>query len=263
MTKKFKRLQAFDVTLHVKQDGFVRAPREAQRNWLLNRAMGEFVDDLNHLDVLARDMVPGVDAAPLPDRTQLDLADDEIMERWQRPLMEAMADVATAGHGDVLEIGFGIGVSATEIQARGVRSHTIIECNDYVVGRFEQWRQEYPDADIQLVHGRWQDTLDNLGTYDSIFFHTYPLNEEERIDHFSQGTTFAAHFVPSAANHLRPGGVFTYLTNEIDSMSRSHQRLLFKFFDSVSLRVVAPLDIPDDVNDAWWSNSMVIVGATK
>ena len=208
MTKRFKRLQAFDVTLQIKRDEFLRAPREAQRNWLLNQAMSEFVDDLNHLDTLAAEFVPGVDAVSIRDRTQLDLADEEIMESWQLPLMQTMAGLVTASHGDVLEIGFGIGVSANEIQAHGVRSHTIIECNDYVVDRFHKWREDYPESDIKLVHGRWQDTLDDLGDYDGIFFHTYPLNETERMEHISHGSPFAAHFVPSAAAHLRTGGVF-------------------------------------------------------
>lgn len=263
MTKRFKRLRDFDLELRIKRDDFVRPPREAQRNWLLNRAINEFVDDLTHIDALASRFVPGQDAAALADRTQLDLRDDEIMEDWQIPLMEAMADVVTESHGDILEVGFGIGVSACAIQDRGVRSHTIIECNDFVVARYERWRQAYPDADIRLVHGRWQDTLGDLGAFDGIFFHTYPLNEEERLEHISPGTTFASHFVDHAAAHLRPGGVFTYLTNEIDSLGRGHQRLLLKHFDSITVSVVDSLELPEDVRDAWWADSMVVVGARR
>ncbi len=38
------------------------------------------------------------------------------MEDWQTPLMQAMARHVTETHGDVLEIGFGRGVSAEFIQ---------------------------------------------------------------------------------------------------------------------------------------------------
>ena len=263
MTKRFKRLNAFDVSLHVKEDSFIRTPREAQRNWLLNQAIGEFADDLRHLDSVASRFVPGVEATALADRTQLDLADSEIMENWQLPLMREMAAIVTEAHGDVLEIGFGIGASASEIQRRGVRSHTIIECNKYVIERFHDWKNGYPAEDIRLVAGRWQDTLDELGLYDGIFFHTYPLNEEERYTQLDHGTTFAAHFFEHAAKHLRPGGLFTYLSNEIDSMSRRHQRALLDLFSTVRIAVVRDLSLPDDVKDAWWADSMIVVGATK
>ena len=63
------------------------------------------------------------------------------MEEWQIPLMQAMAEVVTETHGDILEIGFGYGVSATLIQEQSVRSHTIIECNDSVVERFFEWKE--------------------------------------------------------------------------------------------------------------------------
>ncbi|NIP94473.1 MAG: class I SAM-dependent methyltransferase, partial [Akkermansiaceae bacterium] len=59
---------------------------------------------------------------------------------------------------------------------------------------------------------------------------TYPLTEEEFVNYVAQSSTFAEHFFDTAAAHLRPGGVFTYLTNEIDSLSRAHQRALLKRF---------------------------------
>ena len=78
----------------------------------------------------------------------------------------------------------------------------------------------------------------------------------------ASSVTFAAHFFPVAAAHLRPGGVFTYLSNEIDSLSRAHQRLLFAHFRSVRMQRV-PLVLPPDVRDAWWADSMVVVEAVK
>jgi guanidinoacetate N-methyltransferase len=74
--------------------------------------------------------------------------------------------------------------------------------------------------------------------------------------------TFAAGFFPVAAAHLRKGGVFTYLTNEIDSLGRAHQRLLFDHFSSLRLQRVA-LTLPADVRDAWWADCMVAVAAVK
>lgn len=264
MTKRIKRLRDFDITLQIKNDTFIRPPRDGQRNWLLNKAMAEFAQNLNALDKIAARFVPGSESGlPGGDRTQADLTDTEIMEDWQRPMMAAMAEIVTEAHGDVLEIGFGRGISSSMIQERGVRSHTIIECNDSVVQRYEAWRASYPHSDIRMLHGLWQDVLDGLGKFDGIFFHTYPLNEIEFLEQIGESTTFADHFFPHAAAHLVDGGVFTYLSNEADSLGRQHQRLLFNHFKSIEIRIVDSLQIPDDVRDAWWSDEMATVKAVR
>ena len=151
MTRKFKRFPNFDISLQIKNSDYIRPPRESQRNWLLNQAMNEFVLDLEHYHELAKRFVPGEPGVALEDRTQSSLDDEEIMEDWQVPIMQAMASNVTQTHGAVLEIGFGIGASATFIQERGARSHTIVECNDSVVERYEDWKANYPDQDIRLV----------------------------------------------------------------------------------------------------------------
>ncbi len=263
MTKRIKRLRQVEVTLQIKDDAFIRPPNDQQRNWLLNSALGEFVYDLQMLDELAKRFVPGAGHLPVEDRTQAVLTDEEIMEDWQLPLMQEMARVVSVSHGDILEIGFGRGVSSAMIQQEGVRSHSIIECNDSIVERFNEWRKKYPDSHFELVHGLWQDTLPNLGKFDGVFFHTYPLNEEDLLQQIGKSVTFADHFFEHAAAHLKPGGVFTYLSNEIDSLSRTHQRLLLEHFSKIELQVVKDLQVPDDVRDAWWSDSMVVVAATR
>jgi len=263
MTRKIKRTENFDIALQIKSDEFINPPREAQRNWLLNRAIAEFQDDLTALDGLAKRFVPGRDEYDTRDHGQEMLKDQEIMEDWQIPVMKAMADIVTEAHGDVLEVGFGRGVSSDYIQERGVKSHTIIECNDDILNNLNEWKAERPDSDIRPVHGMWQDVGDQLEAYDGIFFHTYPLNEDEHEDYVVKSTTFAEHFFPTAAKHLRKGGIFTYLTNEIDSFSRPHQRLVFKYFESFTLKVVDKLELPEFCLDTLWADSMVVIKAVK
>jgi guanidinoacetate N-methyltransferase len=261
--RRLRRTSNFEITVELKNDRFIAPPREAQRSWLVNRAVAELAGDLEALDRLAERFVPGAEQFHLEDRAQAELADDDIMEDWQIPLMKAMAEAVTETHGDVLEIGFGRGVSAGFLQELGVRSHTIIECNESVIARFQAWKNSYPGRDLRLVPGKWQDVASELGCYDGIFFHTYPLDEQEYLDTAVNSVTFAAHFFPTAAAHLRDGGLFTYMTNEIDSLSRGHQRLLFQYFRSFSLRLLQPLALPPDLRDTWWADSMVIVKAVK
>ena len=260
--RKLKRTQAYELSLEVRDDAFIRPPHDAQRNWLLNRFLREAGEDLQALDAAARRFVPGARRDRPADMRNAELSDEEIMEDWQLPLMEAMATIAARSGGDVLEIGFGRGISAGLIQRAGVRSHTIVECNPHVLSRFGPWREAFPDRAIRIVPGLWQEVMDSLGDFDAVFFHTYALDEDEAADLLSSGVTFAAGFFPVAAAHLRAGGVFTYLTNEIDSLSRAHQRLLFEHFSAFRLERV-PLTLPRDVRDAWWADSMVVVEAVK
>lgn len=263
MTRRIRRHKAFEILVHVKDETFLQPPREAQRNWMLNRLMKETADDLEALDEAARRFVRGGEPITMRDRGQAALSDAEIMEDWQIPVMRAMAEAVTDTHGDILEVGFGRGVASSLIQEQRVRSHTIVECNPHVIRGFSSWVSRYPDRDIRLVEGMWQDVVEGLGPYDGVFFHTYPLTEQDFAEQVVQSVTFAAHFFPMAARLLRGGGRFTYLTNEVDSLSRGHQRLLFRHFSSFSLSQVTDLPLPEDTRDAHWSREMVIVKAIR
>ena len=254
----------FEISLLIRNDEFINPPRSSQRDWLIRQALSEFSDDVEHLDQVSQRFVPGTESElDAFEISQSELSEQQIMETWQMPIMKTMAERVTETRGDVLEIGFGRGVSATFIQEFGVKSHTVVESSDYVVEHFyKPWRQRYPDRDIRLIHGRWQEVVDQFALYDGLFFHAFPLNEEEFIKYVINSITFAEHFFPTAAAHLKKGGIFTYLTTEIDSLSRRHQRLIFQYFSTMTLSV-EPLFIPAETKDAWWADSMVIIKAVK
>ena len=267
MTRRVKRTEDFEITLDIGADQFLQTPRPTQRNWLLNRVMKEAADELEFLHqhtqafVSGRDIV--ADQQPF-DRSQKSMSSQQIMEDWQIPVMQAMAAQVTAQHGDVLEIGFGRGIASDFIQQAGVSSHTIVECNETVIADFPSWRNKFPeDRDIRLVPGMWQDVIDSLGRYDGLFFHTNPLTDADFIQHVNQSATYAEHFFADAVKHLKPGGIFTYLTTEDHSINRAHQRALLKHFSSFTISLLTDLDIPEDTLDAMWSNSVVLVEVRK
>ena len=249
--------------MEIKDESFIKPPRDSQRNSILNRAINEFAADLHALHHVSKKFVEGsLDPGLNADRSEIELTDDQIMEDWQFPVMQAMAEVVCESHGDILEIGFGRGISSSMIQAQQVKSHTIIECNPTIFERFDEWKAQQSGQNIVMIEGMWQDTLDQLALYDGIFFHTYPLNESEYMEYVHGKVTFAEHFFSTASKYLRTGGVFTYFSNEIDSLSRWHQRSLFQYFNEVSIKVI-PLELPNDIKDTWWADSMAIVKAIK
>jgi SAM-dependent methyltransferase len=101
----------------------------------------------------------------------------QVMMEWEKPYMEACIN-AIQPSGDVLEIGFGFGYSATQIQRYQPKSHTIIECDPTVIEKAQEWAKNYPN--VKIIQGYWQDQLKNLGLFDTIFFDDYtPFDAEE------------------------------------------------------------------------------------
>ncbi len=263
MTRRIKRTPQYELTLNITDESFANTPRLSQRNWLLNRVLKETADDLQHLNEQAHSYISGNDSTVAFDRAQQTLDEQEIMEDWQVPIMQHMARSVAESGGDILEIGFGRGVASDFVQTFAPHSHTIVECNDQIVRQFPDWRSRYEERDIRLLHGMWQECLDLTQTYDGILFHTYPLSEHEFVEHVVQGVTFAEHFFATACQLLKTGGVFTYLTNEVDSLSRAHQRLLFKHFSKFTLSTIDNLDIPEDTRDSLWARQMVVISVCK
>lgn len=261
--RKVKRHKNFELTLELRDSSFIRPPRDGQRHRLLNSMMTEFASDLRELNSVAGSFVPGAETGLDLDREAAELVESEIMEDWQIPLMAAMVEEVAQPGKSILEIGFGRGVASEMIQERRVGRHVIIECNPSVLSRCSQWAKEHADQTIEIVPGRWEDTLANLGQFDGIFFHTYPLSEDEVLDRVHQAATFAEHFFDSAVQHLVEGGRFTYMTSERNSLSRAHQRALLSRFSRVGMRLVDGLNPPRDTRDAIWWGETVVVTAVR
>jgi len=262
----------FDLLLQFRKPGFIATPRNSQRNWVINRALNECADDLRALDELVTHFVPGSDrveisgdlaaAHPSAVDRQLVIEGQQIMQDWQKPLMKELARAVTERQGDVLEIGFGMGLSAGYIQDTGARSHVVVEANEKVADAARRWRERYPDRKIRIINAMWQDVIDEMELFDGILFDTYPMSEDEFRRYVLKDVTFAEHCFMAAGRHLKPGGIFTYYSNEIDSLSRRHQRALLRTFSSFHVSIVKNLHPPQDSQN-WWADSMAVVRACK
>ncbi len=123
----------------------------------------------------------------LPDRIVVAHTDDDtpatqIMMAWERPLMERMAEVACMRRGHVLEVGFGMGISCSAVQALTPARHTIIEAHPEIIERAEAWAEEQRSAarscgrripEICIVKGFWQDHINAASTGPGGAYHQY------------------------------------------------------------------------------------------
>ena len=95
----------------------------------------------------------------------------EVMMSWEAPIMEKTAEYVCQSKGDILEIGFGMGMCADYIQAQGVNSHTIVEIHPDILTKLNTWASG--KSNVTIVEGDWWSVKDSLSTYDGIFLDTF------------------------------------------------------------------------------------------
>ena len=120
----------------------------------------------------------------------------EVMMSWEAPIMEKSAEYICQGKGDILEIGFGMGICADYIQAQDVNSHTIVEIHPQIIERLNAWANDKPN--VIVVEGDWNSI--ELGAYDGIFLDTF--GDDNFFD-----------FKDFALSKIKSGGKITYWNN--------------------------------------------------
>ena len=90
-----------------------------------------------------------------------------VMGDWEEPVMKAHAEITCRNGGDILEIGFGMGISAGYIQQQDIKSHTIIELNDEIHEKAVEWSKDKPNT--KIIHGDWK-TIKLEKQFDAIFY---------------------------------------------------------------------------------------------
>ena len=143
-------------------------------------------------------------------------SDIEVMMSWEAPIMEKSAGYICQSKGDILEIGFGMGICSDYIQAQGVNSHTIVEIHPQIIERLNTWASG--KSNVTVVEGDWN-SVSGLGTYDGIF-----------IDTFGDDNWFS--FKDFALAKAKSGAEITYWNNFTDNRNEHN-------FDSVSFENIS------------------------
>ncbi len=165
-----------------------------------------------------RDATPVID----PSKKTLHLFGHPVMSGWEDPYMQKLADLATsrAKSGRVLELGFGMGISAAYIQQNAPQEHVIIEMNRTIANTAREFAAS-SQSKVTILEGMWQDIVPTLASesFHGILFDTYPLSEQEVDDIFHP-------FVEHAYRLLAPGGIFTYYSDEATWFGSEHLAIL-------------------------------------
>ena len=102
----------------------------------------------------------------------------EVMMNWESSIMEKCAEFVCHNSGDILEIGFGMGLCANYIQAQGVNSHTIVEIHPQILEKLNEWAEDKDN--VTIIEGNWL-TVGIIDKYDGIFLDTFG---DESLDSF-------------------------------------------------------------------------------
>ena len=182
--------------------------------------------------------------------SELCVGDWQVMQDWERPLMETMAREVTMSKGDILEVGFGMGISANEIIKNDCKSYTLIEAHPEIAKNATKWATSQP-VPVRIIEGLWQKTVPHITQkFDGILFDAFPLSPHEYDREYYE-------FLPLAPKLLKSKGVLTYYSAETINFRTDHLEMLLKYFDQVKLVKVNGLK-PFSHCDYWKESYMII-----
>jgi hypothetical protein len=105
------------------------------------------------------------------------LKKDYVMHKGEKSLMVKLAEITTTNGGDILEIGFGMNLSADAIQSNPkVTSHTIIEIHPVQYERALEWAN-LQKIKTTIILGDWIDIIPTLNQkFDGVLHDTHHDN---------------------------------------------------------------------------------------
>lgn len=167
----------------------------------------------------------------------LDGNGNAVMMGWEEPIMREQAKTVTFSRGDILNVGFGMGIIDFYIQQRPPRTHWIIESHPDVQRKMIQdgWLKL---PHVRCIFAKWQDVIYHLPKFDGIYFDTW-----------EEGP---GNFFKTLPNILKKEGVFSFFNNitkehieEGNKMDPFNYNILTDFMNIEFSQIQIP-SIPDE-----------------
>ena len=165
-----------------------------------------------------------------------------IMSYQEEYLMLKSAEVVCQNGGDILNVGYGLGIVDDFIRNQTINSHHIIEIHP-------QLYQNAVDAGFQNVHlGDWRDVIqtfiDQGKKFNGIYFDTHNFGA---VDEWYD-------FVQQVDSILAPGGIFSYF-NIIDRIAV--EEYISNNLNYAKHLTILPLQTMQDHLNQSWDNTLL------
>ena len=173
----------------------------------------------------------------------LRIGNEYVMHEWERPLIRRMVeDLKLTPDDRLLEIGFGMGISASILQEFGPASHTIVEPHPQVLVQAERWKGSR--TNIQLHLGYWQQLDPGAQRYSAIFFDPFADDMAAVDDENLRFLKFAAQSLLGDGGRLALFCIRPFLPLE-------YQRVMFEHYRRVEISSVqvAPRETANPTSD--------------
>jgi protein arginine N-methyltransferase 2 len=108
-----------------------------------------------------------------------------VMMDWEDTIMYASAQYVAENGGNILEIGYGMGISANYIQSFRPTSHTVVEIHPEIASQARRWSKG--GEGITVLEGDWFNLKKEIqanAPYDGIFYDAYGDENEQKLVDF-------------------------------------------------------------------------------
>lgn len=188
---------------------------------------------------------------------------DGVMMQWEEELMKAGCDSMFSLIDDpkdvnIVNIGFGMGIIDTMIQAKNPTRHYICEAHPDVLKKLKQdgW---YEKPNVVILEGKWQDTLPDLLTkgifFDGIYYDTFSEHYEDMVE----------DLFDLVVGLLKPTGTFSFFNGlgadrlvcyevykKVVDLDLSNYGLSVTFKETKA--PITTLEESDDTDNSVWKN---------
>jgi len=128
----------------------------------------------------------------------LDQDGHAVMMDWEDEIMRRQAAGICRNGGDILNIGFGMGIIDNYIEDHRPRTHWIIEGHPDVQQKIieDGWLKK---PHVKVIFKPWQDVLHYLPKFDGVYFDTWGEGQE--------------YFDANVMKILKPNGIYSFFNN--------------------------------------------------
>jgi len=178
--------------------------------------------------------------------TVLEIKGHEVMSSFELPYMQKLAEIVTRNGGNILNIGYGMGLIDNEIEtyrkSRNLKKHYVVELNKYIANEAKK------NKNLTVLEGDWHDVIKDFRgiQFDGIVYDGYPLKIE---DLHRDAIDFIKKIIDR--NLLKEDGILTFYVDAHEKLGNEFIEFLYELgLKNIQVEKVN-IQLPKDKSQYW------------